>query len=168
MIAFLTWVGTPLLNHQIWRFLRILFPSWRFFESLTPIPKVYYRVKEDSPNYGQWTPLIKPEVKRRWFNLFHNPSENLYLTYQVQIEQLLNDLSVLSEQDQTPPEKLVTYRIVKAYIESQILRLSPHPIQSYQFKIGVLEFTPANAEAPQWSEIIISPELSFECQTPAR
>lgn len=140
------------------KLLRIFFPSWRFFEGLTPIPKIFYRTSQNGNSYSEWLPLPQKKPHRNIRTLFHNPEENLNLTYQGQIEQLVNDIAELPTNDSTLLiESLTSYEIVYAYIKEQVqLR---HSDSYFQFKIGVLEFHSNNS--PQWSEALYSNDCEF-------
>lgn len=57
--------------------LRLLFPSWRLFDRLGTVPKLYVRVLPESDTDGPWlTVLTRP--RRRWWNFFVNPEGNLH------------------------------------------------------------------------------------------
>lgn len=142
-----------LIPKQDLKLLHILFPSWKFFEDLTPIPKIFYRVSQNGNNYSEWLPLNQNKPQRSIRKLFHNPEENLQLTYQAQIEQLVNDIAELPSSNYVLAlESLTSYKIVSAYIKEQIL-LS-HTTPYFQFKIGALEFH--SHQPPVWSEILYS------------
>jgi len=143
-----------LIPKQNLKLMRILFPSWRFFEGLSPIPKIFYRTSQNGIYYSEWSPLTQAEPIRNFKKLFHNPSENLALTYQVQIEQLLNDISELSiSTSAISIQSLTSYRIVYSYIKEQILLR--HSDKYFQFKIGALEFNTTNS-LPEWSDSLYS------------
>ncbi len=160
-IIIIFWAMKGIFDHipkKELKLLRIFFPSWRFFEGLTPIPKIFYRIKKNGESYSDWLPLLlqnncQPDIHRNIRKLFHNLEENLNLTYQGQIEQLVNDISELPKNDSTLLiESLTSYKIVYAYIKEQVqLR---HSSSYFQFKIGVLEFH--SNISPQWSEALYS------------
>lgn len=142
-----------LIPKQEMKLFRILFPSWRFFEGLTPIPKIFYRVSPNNKNYGEWLPLIiQNNPQRSIQNLFHNAQENLQLTYQAQIEQVVNDIAELPSDSELDLTSLTSYKIVYAYIKEQILLR--HTGQYFQFKIGALEFH--SHQPPVWTETLYS------------
>ncbi len=137
---------------------RILFPSWRFFEGTTPIPKIFYRTSPNAVSYGEWQALPRYIPHRTIKKLFHNPEENLNLTYQSQIEQLLNDISELSSIKSTNIEILTSYKIVSSYIKEQILLR--HKNGYFQFKIGAIEFTPDHQS--RWTESLYSGDCELK------
>lgn len=66
ILIFLTliWVIRKLFNiipHPSLKLLRILFPSWRFFEGLTPVPKIFYRFRQNGTHYSEWLPLLQTD-----------------------------------------------------------------------------------------------------------
>jgi len=135
------------------KLLRILFPSWKFFEAITPFPKIFYRISHNGTHYSEWLSLPPSEPIRNIKNLIYNPEGNLYLAYQGQIEQLLNDITELSSSNSTALiESLTSYKIVYSYIKEQILLR--HKGKYFQFKIGALEFTPNTP--PEWVESLYS------------
>ncbi len=139
------------------RYFRTLFPSWKFFSEIRPVPKVFYRVRSNNEPISSWAALpMKAPLNnnyRSWKALFHNPDENLHLACLSQIEELINDVS----EDLPSITELTSYKIVVRWIENQILKLHPQATQ-YQFKIDVLTFELPHADPgsdqPQVVEVI--------------
>ncbi len=156
-VTFATWWGPPSLSHQGFKLFRVLFPSWRFFESITPIPKISYRINKTGLIYSPWQELNLFSEKRRPFNLFYNPSENLRITYQGQIEQLLNDIATTHSCSEAFIQNLTAYKIVLAFIRRRLSEIHPTGFKEFQFKIGALEFCGNDFDKePLLSDSIIS------------
>lgn len=153
-------MGISFMDNSNFRIFRVLFPSWRFFEDITPIPKVYYRIQQNGFVYTPWIELQFSPGPRKFSHLFHNPDENLRITYQVQIEQLLNDIAIAQSDAEGFIPQLASYKIIFALIRLQILDRHPEGFESFQFKIGALEFTTSEfGKEPLWNESILSAEL---------
>lgn len=62
-----------------------LLPSWRFFASVGPAPRIEFALLDDPKATPQWQPLIDPVIRVSWLQsflrLFWNPKRNeeLYL-----------------------------------------------------------------------------------------
>jgi hypothetical protein len=85
-------------------FLPILFPSWRFFSSIGPSPRIHYTFLEsesDDPDcWQEFRP--KPEripFKKSLFNLFHSPQWNEILYINTCAERLFEGYSEMREQE---------------------------------------------------------------------
>lgn len=148
-----------ILNSPLLKQFRVLFPSWRFFESLTPIPKVYYRISRDGVSFLNWQEFQFNEGPRQWYHLFYNPMANLRLTYRVQIEQFLNDVAELDCYSENFHKSLISYQIVSTFLKQELQLRYRQDLKFYQFKIGVLEFSEhALSARPHWTESLVSPE----------
>ena len=151
------------LNWASIKVFRVLFPSWKFFESLTPIPKIYYRYSSDQKKFTDWLPLkqsiaISASLSKRLAKIFHYPEGNLSTFTQGQIEQFLNDVSQSKVENGGELESLVSYKIVNFWIRSCILERHKNNLKIYQYKIGVLEFKSNEfSSQPEWTESILSP-----------
>jgi hypothetical protein len=160
IVSFLIALKNPrILKPLSFKQFRVLFPSWRFFESLTPIPKVYYRISFEDQSVSDWQEFYFHEPTRKWHHLFFNPMANLRLTYRVQIEQLLNDVAETHCYSENFHKSLISYQIVSTFLKNELHDRYGENCQRFQFKIGVLQFEGATFETlPTWSESIVSPE----------
>lgn len=160
LILSLFGLSSPILKNPSLKLFRVLFPSWRFFETLQPIPRIYFRVGTGRLDHSAWKPLLIPSPPRRLRHLFHNPEENLRLAFQVQVEQLLNDIAESEPTSEFEFEKLPAFHIVSTQVRELILAQTTLPIKFYQFKIGVIEFNGSlNKTQPEWTDSILSPAL---------
>src|ERR1700753_1303186 len=76
------------LTGTTWLLLRSLFPSWRFFEDIDPVPELEFRVTEGE-GFGPWQRALTPVARR---GLFYNPRGNLGLLYRSLVEELAAEL----------------------------------------------------------------------------
>ena len=141
-MGIMTLVGTTLMNNSYLKLLRVFFPSWRFFEAVTPIPKISYRLIQANQFKPEWQDLPVHSKPRLWRQLWHNPQGNLYLHYQSRVEQLINDIATRSEeQSARDVTQSGSYQIIRSYIEEELQQYHPEGFQDFEFKIGVLEFS---------------------------
>ncbi len=95
----------------------MLVPSWKFFEELGEVSRLYYRFGTDRSTLGSWI-LYEKKPFRNLGHLFINAEENLYLAN----IRLIADLPETSAM----VEKLVQWEIHKTH---------PDPFY-FQFKAG--------------------------------
>lgn len=120
-------------------FLPVLFPSWRFFSSIGPSPRIHYallQAEHDEPH--QWLefrpkPIHIPLKKKLWL-LLHNPQWNEQLYINTCAEKLFEGYSEIREQEimrrilaaisaqeifVSPDDKYVVYRVSAVMREGQ-------------------------------------------------
>jgi hypothetical protein len=87
---------------------RVLVPSWRFFDTVGEHPQLWARaVPADAPP-GPWRALLGPPA-RAWWNVAWHPQGNLSLARHSLLDRLLADLARDPDAD---PTALVSYRLV--------------------------------------------------------
>lgn len=108
--------------------LRILVPSWNFFEHTNIKVSLYYKLTSSN----QWLPVLtKP--KRKILHLFLNPHTNIYLSQQSLVERFAHELQINpSEQIDTSVTYLQVLQIVKFYLRQKRVKSA-----SFQFKIEI-------------------------------
>ena len=130
-------------KHRLFNTLQLfrpLFPSWRFFEDVTEIPIMFYRAAPAGGEFGEWQPVLKV-LKRRWSNLFINPSGNLNLAAHSLLQQLEIELGEVPPEQAESFETSVAFELAKnlacysALEDARRLDKSIRPAQ-LQFKIG--------------------------------
>lgn len=110
-------------------FLRVFFPSWRFFEKVESTLFLEYRFTSEST----WQPLFRP-LHRGPFNWFFNPTGNLRLAFGSLLEQCASDM----EEYEGEPERYfqsVSYSLLKALVEFHLRKEHSDPQRSYQFRL---------------------------------
>lgn len=75
---------------------RSLFPSWRFFDQLENVPKIFYRLRLQNNDLTNWQP-IPIHCERKFINLFSNPNGNLYFAFHSLTEQVISDMNDCTE-----------------------------------------------------------------------
>jgi hypothetical protein len=108
--------------------LRCLFPSWRFFEAISPPPRLSYRSLMPGQPPGPWLDALVPEP-RAPSALLLNARGNLFLACQSLEEQLCADLETASG-DVT---QLVSYRLVQTLVA---LRMPDSAPCQFQFRLS--------------------------------
>lgn len=114
--------------------LRVVVPSWRFFDRIVPGPRLLYRMQAPGAEFEPWEPLFRDETRPLSALLF-NPRGNLRLAYYGLLEQLTDDLAELADADQA--ERLVSYALVRDLVRHHLPRplLAVRGLQ-YQFKLS--------------------------------
>jgi len=116
--------------------LPILFPSWRFFSSIGPSPRIEVGFAADKNSEPQeWLPF-RPLPKRVNFTLglqqlFHNPLWNEFLYINTCAEYLFESYSAFRERE-------IGQRLVAAVINKEII--VDAEFQYLMFRIRALEF----------------------------
>ena len=90
--------------------LRVLVPSWRFFDAIGDATELVARIAEPNGDFGPWRPIIAHRA-RSWTHLVWNPDGNVALAQHGLVERL--DAELLAEG--TPvdrPADLVSYQLV--------------------------------------------------------
>lgn len=133
LVLLLLWGRRPQRNsHPILPFVRVFFPSWKFFEHAENTPVLSCRFQTYSPQeMTQWVdPLVFPP--RSALSILLNPQENLTLAYHSMVQRLVSDISeVPSEQI----EKGVSFLLVKNLVEEKAR--SHSDVSGFQFKISI-------------------------------
>lgn len=114
--------------------LRLLIPSWRFYEEVGEICELSYRTSSDGVTFGPWLEGLKrPDSK----SLILNSEWNGYLACQGLVGQLVHELSQASPITLKEARELASYLMVRRLIEEQIAKtkdLDSVPY-SYQFQV---------------------------------
>jgi hypothetical protein len=111
--------------------LRGLFPAWRFFEAISPQPRLSYRCALPGEVPGPWLDVL---VAEPWAAsaLLLNARGNLFLACQALVERLDSDLESASG-DVT---QLVSYRLVQTLVA---LRAGAAGQLPFQFRLSAYE-----------------------------
>jgi hypothetical protein len=126
---------------------RALFPSWRFFDELGSVSRLYYRTGENADSLGSWRKCVVAD-KRTWSALFLNPAGNFHLAENTLIDQLSDELEAAQENGAPPIEASVSFRLVLNLVRRQIF--SP---LLFQFKITQLD---QGESAAREADVLIS------------
>lgn len=122
-----------------WMLLRALFPSWRFFDRLGEVPRLWFRFvpgKEGAAT-GEWKECLAPEARGSG-TLFLNGRGNLRLAANSLLEQLLVDAADLPAGKDAAILDSVSYELTRRLVAYRI-RSQCAMGDRFQFKITVAE-----------------------------
>lgn len=116
--------------------IKILIPSWRFFDRAGDISKLYYRLPYNKNS--QWQLCLLPPKIRPW-HLFINPEGNLYLASQSAVDRLLTEMSEDKKGEMTAEfiEHRTSFTIVNNLVKHQLKSQGLEASTRYQFMIEV-------------------------------
>ena len=114
--------------------LRALVPSWRFFDKVGDVPRLYHRSMDNSGNWSEWTPTLRPPPPRRFQSLIQNPEGNLYLAAQSLIERFAYEVAETESIDSI--EYSVSYALTNRLVQERLREDGLKPLK-YQFMIRV-------------------------------
>lgn len=140
---------------RLLRLFRAWIPSWRFFETLSEQPVLYYRAAESGKELGEWRQALK-RPPRKWYSLLLNGEGNLHLARYALLDQLEDDLGEIQpgEADEFPHS--VSYGLVKNLVCQALRENHEWPASgTYQFKVCRV-----SADTPDAEEILVSPVYS--------
>lgn len=124
-------------SNRYFSLFRVLLPSWRFFEDLGPVPKLYCRVRSPQSEFSSWSLLLEPKA-RHFSQIFFNPSGNLRLACHSLVEQTFLDINDQSAESADHFSETVSYQLLQNLVEFQILKGRQYPDKVlYQFQIQV-------------------------------
>lgn len=97
--------------------LRVLLPSWRFFDDVAGSPTLLIRCGARGGELGPWQAVSLAAARHSAGSLFLSPRGNLALAHHTLLEQLLSDVADLDERLATGAAAdavplLVSYRLV--------------------------------------------------------
>lgn len=127
---------------------RLFIPSWRLFDRLGTVPRLYVRCSTASGSWsGDWAPVpLQSEIK--WWSLFLNPRGNLN-----------HALCTVLDRALLEPDNSEFQEIIRRYI---IFNLSSQPdyhrLAKFQFKLTALQFEGARLSE---QDVLISAEVEL-------
>ena len=140
--------AVPMKSRAVQR-LRAFFPSWKFFDDVGDVPRLYVRV-----DAGAWTPCL-PQVRRRVGAIFLNAEANLRLAASSLLSQLVADLEEQAAATDGAVgegvEDTVSYQLTHALVRTRLVAPAG---TSYQFKVCLL--APGATPGPD-DDMLVSP-----------
>ena len=88
---------------------RLLVPSWRFFDAVSAPPELCVRVAGPDGRFDGWRPLLPPP-RRQWWTAGWHPHGNLSFATHSLLFRLRTEIAWADADD--PPASLVSYRLV--------------------------------------------------------
>lgn len=123
------------------RALRSLLPSWRFFDTIAPVPTLEARsCGQPGTGCGPWERLLAAPPTRAPLRLLHNPFENLRLAHYALLERLVDDLAELEAGDDERVVALVSYQLVLRLVRSELQGRGAPPY--FQFRLMLAREAP--------------------------
>jgi len=117
--------------------MRALFPSWRFFDRLEQVPKVFFRSRLHGGDFGPWTALFLPSP-RPLRSLILNPQGNLEFAYHSLVELAVSDLN--ESRDAAEFSESVSMKLLVRMVRSVLTEKHRLPASSeFQFKISIID-----------------------------
>ncbi|MFN8573968.1 MAG: hypothetical protein U0132_18060 [Gemmatimonadaceae bacterium] len=97
--------------------LRVLVPSWRFFDAVGSSPLLLARTGPTPDTLGAWQIVIQPPPRAFW-HLVWNPQGNLSLAYHTAVERLASEVDLApTARDLT---NSVSYQLVLNLVETTL------------------------------------------------
>lgn len=141
--------------------MRALFPSWRFFDQLEHVPKIFFRFSTEEGQYTPWQQL-QLRTPRKFSALFFNPIGNLNFAFHSLTEQLISDVNDYQNFQETVSYRLmvemVRFNLQKRQIETanQEKNLSLEKSKCFQFKVSILSVHTETIT----DDILVSPDCA--------
>ncbi len=108
------------VRHPLVALIRVLVPSWRFFDDLQVAPALLVRGARAGGEFGAWEPLLAP-APRRLRHLAWNPEGNLVLAQHALLERLVLDVGEW-DGDSAAVTSFVSYELVLNLVTSAMAR----------------------------------------------
>jgi hypothetical protein len=131
--------------------LRVLFPSWRFFDTVDATPILLGRAGAARGELGPYRELLPP-LPRKLGSLLIDAQGNLRLAYYSLLEQLMSDLDALADGDAAAARELVSYELVRELARAALIADVESPFERYQFKVRL----PNGAAASAGEDVLTS------------
>lgn len=136
--------------------LRVLLPSWRFFDDVAGSPTLLIRCGANDGQLGPWQ-TVSLASPRKPGSLFIHPRGNLALAHHTLLEHLLSDVAELDDRlgadaaaDAVP--SLVSYRLVTRLARAQLAshgeRREPEDASARRFQFKLTVFPDARGSDP--------------------
>ncbi len=114
--------------------LRLLLPSWRFFEDVGYAPIIEYKTSSPQED-STWIRLSSP-YRLTILSFFYNPGHNYYLWLLSQTYSIIE--SVQNGETKENIENLREFKLLKNEIENN-LKFQPHSFSKIHIRISSLE-----------------------------
>lgn len=139
------------MNRRIFQLFRAWIPSWRFFETLSDQPVLFYRFATIGNEVsGEWHLALK-RPPRALYSVLLNAEGNLHLANYTLLDQLEEDMGELQRDQIDVLPQLPSYQLVQNLV-CFLLRERKESASAYQFKVSRML---ANDKA-EFEEILVS------------
>lgn len=142
------------MNRRVLQLFRAWVPSWRFFETLSEQPVLFYRVGSGAEEPGgEWRVALRRPA-RRWYSIALNGEGNLHLASYTLLDQLEEDIGELQPSQLDSFSQSASYQLVQNLICFLLRERNELPGGGhYQFKVSRLL---ARGEGA-YQDILVSP-----------
>lgn len=146
------------MDRRVFQLFRAWIPSWRFFETLSAQPVLFFRVTAANDanaeaGAGEWQLALK-RPPRSLFSIFLNAEGNLHLACYTLLDQLEEDISELTPAELEVFPQSPSYQLVQnlvCFLLKERLQLTVGT--RYQFKIS----RSLPSDQPVFEDILVSP-----------
>jgi len=142
------------VQHPAIALVRVLIPSWRFFDDISESPLLLARVATLGAPFGPWFPVLPPP-RRALRDLLWNPGGNLALACNALVDHLVSDLADFDESGAIRAEELVSYQLVLNLVRSTLAAMS-QPATGIRLQFKLAERASTTTSTP--SDVMISLE----------
>ena len=118
-VVFVSFKKSAQVQGRAFVLFRVLLPSWKFFEDLSEVPIIQYRIGPKDEEIGEWQELIH-RPKRGLGSLFLNADGNLCLAKHSLLQQVETDIGELDPEHTEPFLDSVSFGLTKNLVEFEI------------------------------------------------
>ena len=160
LVLILSTIRPKYLADRRVQLLRVLYPSWRFFDEIDIVPVLFARHSNANGEFGDWQNIL-PKKTRNWTCPILNPQGNLLAASHSLLQQLITDLNDWQDPKTEAFSETVSLKLVRNLVFYQINSLNPKLIGcdfSFQFKISAWT---AERKSREYSESTLENILSL-------
>lgn len=117
-----------------WSALRVLFPSWRFFEDVGSALSLEHRYQLANGEISEWS-CVLTRPSPRWYSFIFNPAGNLFLAEQSLLQRLEEEIGSSDPTRSEELEHTVSFQLVTRLVRFT-LRERGIECSRFQFRIG--------------------------------
>ena len=126
--------------------LRVLIPSWKFFDRPGSISNLFYQIGTRDQSWGPWqSPSAQQTQSRSVRRLFLNASENAWLARRALVDRLCEEFFESQMSELNNLKDGLSYRLVENWIRWEIVKLPADVSGSNHFFRFKIEITEANS-----------------------
>jgi hypothetical protein len=143
------------VGHPLVALVRVLFPSWRFFDDVQASPILLVRLLGGDGRPGEWRSILTPKPRAWPRDLFWNPVGNLQLAEHVLLERLLGEVAEWDAAGDAAVDALVSYELVANLVRAKLASM-PGGRTATHFQFKLVEAP--EAPSAEFADLLISRE----------
>ncbi len=124
--------------------LRVLIPSWKFFDQPGSISELFFQTSQDGRNWSAWTKPLAPPIRRDLAHLLLNSWGNAWLAEGSLVEKLCFEFFESQKQSLNELRGTPAYKLVENWIRVE-MRNQKIEAKYFLFKIEITEASPASS-----------------------